>query len=350
MPNVSHHLPAEWAPQSAVQLAWPHAHTDWADILPEVQECYLDMAHAIAGRESLIVVTPHAAEVEKQLQSRLTAAQMLRVRIVEMPTNDTWVRDYGFLTLQDDKGDSRLLDFRFNGWGQKFAANLDNLVCRRMAQEALQLGMKGSYVGCQDFVLEGGSIESDGRGTLLTTTACLMAPNRNEPLTQAQIEDRLLRELGAQRILWLQHGHLAGDDTDSHIDTLTRLCPDDTLAYVQCSDPADEHYADLSAMEAQLRTFRTLQGLPYRLVPLPMAEAEFDAEGNRLPATYANFLIMNGAVLMPAYGHAELDAQAERQLQIAFPHHEIVPINCRVLIEQHGSLHCCTMQFPEGVF
>ncbi len=173
-----------------------------------------------------------------------------------------------------------------------------------------------------------------------------MAPNRNEPLTQAEIDAELKRRLHAERILWLDHGYLAGDDTDSHIDTLARLCPDNTIAYVQCTDTTDEHYTELHLMEEQLRTFRTTDGQPYHLVPLPMAAAEYDSDGQRLPATYANFLIMNGAVLMPTYGHAELDALAAEQLQKAFPRHETVPVNCRVLIEQHGSLHCCTMQYP----
>ncbi len=350
MPNDSFRLPAEWAPQSAVQLTWPHAHTDWADILPQVEACYLRMAGVIAAREPLLVVTPCPGHVESLLRDHLTTIQMEHVKFIPMPTNDTWARDHGFLTTQDGHGSIRLLDFRFNGWGQKFASNLDNMICRRMAAEAGRTGMKGEYVNCLDFVLEGGSIESDGCGTLLTTTQCLLAPNRNEPLTRTQIEDRLLREFGARRVLWLDHGYLAGDDTDSHVDTLARLCPDNTIAYVQCTDPADEHYAELQAMEAQLHSFRTLGGEPYRFVPLPMAMAEHDEDGNRLPATYANFLIINDAVLMPAYGHQELDQQAAQQLQTAFPRHDIVPIDCRVLIRQHGSLHCCTMQFPEGVF
>ncbi|MBO4550013.1 MAG: agmatine deiminase family protein, partial [Bacteroidaceae bacterium] len=199
-----------------------------------------------------------------------------------------------------------------------------------------------------DFVLEGGSIESDGKGTILTTSLCLLAPHRNQPLTKAQIEARLLETFHAKRILWLDHGYLAGDDTDSHIDTLARFCPDDTIAYVQCLDRSDEHFEELKQMEAQLQTFRTMEGKPYRLIPLPMAKAVYDEDGTRLPATYANFLIINGAVLMPTYNDPDTDLKAEEQLRKAFPKHKIVGIDCQILITQHGSLHCCTMQFPLG--
>ncbi|MDD7304451.1 MAG: agmatine deiminase family protein [Prevotellaceae bacterium] len=343
-------LPAEWAPQSAVQLTWPHANTDWAGMLAEAEACYIDMAREISLRETLIIVTPEPDHVAGVLEQQLPEACLNRIRLFECPTDDTWARDHGFITLYNKEGEAQLLDFRFNGWGQKFAAGNDNQICRRMADCSQALGMRGTYKCELDFTLEGGSIESDGCGTLLTTTECLMAPNRNEPLSQAQIEAELKRRLGAQRVLWLDHGYLAGDDTDSHVDTLARLCPEDTIAYVQCLNPEDEHFLELHLMEEQLKTFRTGDGRPYRLVPLPMAATEYDDEGQRLPATYANFLVVNGAVLMPTYGHAELDNEAKRQLQKAFPQHEIVGINCRVLIEQHGSLHCCTMQFPEGVF
>lgn len=349
-------LPAEWHPQSAVQLTWPHRHTDWAPILQQVTECYLHMAAEIAQRERLIIVTPEPESVHKLLAAHLTDEVMQRITLHQMPTNDTWARDHGFITLLGEEGPT-LLDFKFNGWGEKFEATLDNQICRHMAAQIEPERQchttpvaNGRYEGHLDFVLEGGSIESDGRGTILTTSQCLMAPHRNQPLTQSQIEERLKQWLHAERILWLDHGYLAGDDTDSHIDTLARLCPDDTIAYVQCTDAADEHHAELQLMEEQLRTFRTLEGKPYRLIPLPMAAPAHDPEdGHRLPATYANFLVMNDAVLMPTYGHPELDALAASQLQLAFPQHEIVGIDCQALIMQHGSLHCCTMQFPAGV-
>ena len=337
-------LPAEWHEQEAVQLTWPHRSTDWKPILKEVTHCYIDIARAISSHSKLIVVTPTILQVQDLLRQVLPAGNMRRVSFCEARTNDTWARDHGFITLLAPDG-RHLLDFKFNGWGEKFPSKFDNCICRKMmAQKVLE----GRYERHLDFVLEGGSIESDGKGTIMTTSRCLLAPHRNQPLTQEQIEAQLLKSLHAERILWLDYGYLAGDDTDSHIDTLARFCPDDTIAYMQCLDPNDEHYDELHLMEEQLKTFRTMEGKPYRLLPLPMATAAYDEDGMRLPATYANFLITNGAVLMPTYGNPDNDAKAEEQLQKAFPLHDIVGIDCRTLITQHGSLHCCTMQFPKG--
>ncbi|MDR0976472.1 MAG: agmatine deiminase family protein [Prevotellaceae bacterium] len=335
------HLPAEWAPQSGVQMAWPHEATDWHYMLDEVQRCYVDIAREIARRERLLIVTPHPETARRQLEG---AVNMENVRFLTAPTNDTWARDHAAITLLDTDG-IFLLDFAFNGWGLKFAADKDNLITRRaVADEALH----GRYVNCLDFVLEGGSIESDGTGTLLTTSQCLLSPNRNGSMNRADIEEYLLRTFHLQRVLWLDHGYLEGDDTDSHIDTLARFCSADTIAYVQCRDSNDPHYAALLEMEHQLKRFRTLRDEPYRLVPLPMPDAIIE-EGERLPATYANFLIVNGAVLCPTYGQPHHDEHALRQLQAAFPRHEVVGVDCRALIKQHGSLHCVTMQYPTGV-
>ncbi len=335
------YLPAEWQSQCAVQLTWPHGGTDWAPILPEITATYVRLAVEIARREPLLIVCRSEADVRSSLEGYLEGCHP--VTFIEIPTDDTWARDHGFITLLDAHGGGECLDFRFNGWGQKFASSLDNQICDRMRDR-----IAFRYRSRQNLVLEGGAIESDGHGTILTTSQCLLAPNRNQPLSRCRIERRLLNYLHARRILWLDHGYLAGDDTDSHVDTLARFCPGDTIAYVQCLDPADEHYEELGLMETQLRSFRTLDGRPYRLVPLPMAAAAFDADGGRLPATYANFLFVNGAVLLPVYGDECLDALAARQLAVACPDHEVVPVPCRTIIEQHGSLHCCTMQFPEG--
>ena len=342
MPNHLTYMPAEWHKQGAVQLTWPHAATDWQPILEAVSRCYIEMTKVLSTRVHIIIVTPEPAHVRLLLEEALSTRELARISFCKAPTNDTWARDHGFITLLAPDG-PHLLDFKFNGWGEKFLANLDNEICRRMSEQNI---LKGTYESHLDFVLEGGSIESDGMGTIMTTSKCLLAPHRNQPLTKEQIEERLLDSLHAKRVLWLDYGYLAGDDTDCHIDTLARFCPNDTIAYVQCTDKNDEHYADLTQMETQLKGFRTLQGDPYRLIPLPMAKAAFDEDGNRLPATYANFLITNGAVLMPTYGNPGTDTQAKQQIQEAFPNHEIIGIDCQPLIIQHGSLHCCTMQFP----
>jgi len=321
-------LPAEWEPQEGVQLTWPHRHTDWAPMLNEITATYYEMAREIAIRERLIIVAPEDA-----------ARDCLRI---VCDTNDTWARDHGFISLIDDQGHRKLLDYCFNGWGEKFPAALDNAINIRLYETG---ELEGSYTDNLDFVLEGGSIESDGQGTVFTTSNCLLAPHRNEPLTKSDIEKRLKHDLFAQRILWIDHGALTGDDTDGHIDTLVRICPNDTLLYVGCDDPQDEQYEELRLMEAQLATFRTLAGKPYHLVRLPMPRPIYDGE-ERLPATYANFLVINGAVLCPTYGQPDLDREALRLIGETFPDREVIGIDCRTIIRQHGSLHCCTMQFP----
>jgi agmatine/peptidylarginine deiminase len=322
-------LPAEWEPQEGVQLTWPHAGTDWAPILNDIIVVYHSMAREIARRERLIVVAPEDA-----------ARDCLKI---VCPTNDTWARDHGFISLVDDNGHRRLLDYKFNGWGEKFEASLDNAINRRL----YDLGeIAGEYSDNLDFVLEGGSIESDGRGTIFTTSQCLLAPHRNQPMTKAEIEERLKRDLCAERVLWIDYGNLIGDDTDGHIDTIVRVCPDDTLLYMGCDNPEDEQYEDLRKMEAQLQSFRTLEGKPYRLMKLPMPHPIYDGE-DRLPATYANFLIINDAVLCPTYNQPDIDSEALRIIAKAFPDREIIGIDCCPVIRQHGSLHCCTMQFPK---
>lgn len=334
-------LPAEWAPQSGIQLTWPHAGTDWAHMLTEVQACFAAIAREIAQRELLLIVTPEPEEVKKQISATVN---MQNVRFMECETNDTWARDHGAITMLDAEGAS-LLDFMFNGWGLKFASDKDNLITR----QAVKVGfLNGRYVNRLGFVLEGGSIESDGLGTLLTTSECLLSPNRNGQMSRDEIEDYLCSVFHLKQVLWLDHGYLAGDDTDSHVDTLARLCSPDTIAYVQCTDTQDEHYEALHQMEEQLKIFRTLNGNPYRLLALPMVD-KIEEEGERLPATYANFLIMNDAVLYPTYRQPENDQRAKEVLQEAFPEYEIVGIDCRALIKQHGSLHCVTMQYPASV-
>lgn len=386
-------FPAEWEPQRFIQLTWPHAGTDWAPKIDEVNQCFVNLALAILRFEPLLVVCADADEVRQLLNRRVEnlsqderkslmpsvdgkMAQMAisvaieemltdRIRFVELPSNDTWARDHGGITVFEDN-QRVIYDYAFNGWGQKFEASLDNQLTRKLVQtgalgpwnenhfieerspvraQLLNDEITIAYRDCLDFVLEGGSLESDGNGTLLTTSECLLSEFRNPAYTKEMIEHRLKEELGLNRILWLNHGYLEGDDTDSHIDTLARFCDRETIAYVRCDDPVDAHFEALRLMEEELKSFKTFSGKPYQLVPLPMADTAYDEEGNRLPATYANFLIVNGAVLMPTYGNPLKDELALNQLKLAFPDREIVGVDCRVLIEQHGSLHCVTMQY-----
>lgn len=311
-------LPAEWEPQDAVLLAWPHENTDWAPVLKEARKTFDHIARAVQRFQRVIRVAPDAFNI---------------------PTDDTWARDFGPITIEEN-GAPLLLDFTFNGWGNKFPAEQDN----RITQTLHQLGAFGhTPLRSIDLILEGGSIESDGEGTLLTTAECLLNPNRNPNLSKGQIETALRKELGIDTILWLNHGALLGDDTDAHIDTLARLAPDRTIVYTACNDPADEHYAELKKMERELEAFPD-----YRLLPLPWPSPKYDDEGHRLPATYANYLVINGAVLVPTYNDPADDA-ALGVVQKAFPDREMIGIDCSTLILQHGSLHCVTMQIPKGV-
>lgn len=336
-------LPAEWEPQSAVMLTWPHEETDWKPYLDDITKTYVEMARAITRHEDLLIATPHPIKVGALLGGALSAEQMARTFIAHCKTNDTWARDHGPITLRDEDGKLTMLDFRFNGWGEKFDAELDNKVTQNMHEEGL---LQGRLADNDDFVLEGGAIESDGKGTIFTTDFCLLAPNRNQPMEQEEIEEELLFRLKAKRIVWLHHGKLIGDDTDGHIDTTVRVAPDDTLLYNRCTEKDDEQYEDFMALEEELKALRTEDGKPYNLIALPQPHAIY-YDDERLPATYANFLIINGAVLVPTYGQEENDKQACQAIAKAFSDREIIPIDSTTIIRQHGSIHCCTMQIPK---
>ena len=335
-------FPAEWHRQEMVQLTWPHENTDWNYMLEEVEACFVELAKAISAREKLLIVAPDTETIYNKLKEN--KATMGNITMFKCETNDTWARDHGFITLLGDNV-PHYVDFCFNGWGRKFEASLDNAINGKLYDAGI---VKGEYEDCTSFVLEGGSIESDGKGTVLTTSQCLMAPHRNQPMNQDEIEACLKKMLHVERVLWLDHGNLIGDDTDGHVDTIARLTPNNTIVYMQCTDTTDEQYADLKAMEEQIAALRTANGEPYRMLALPSPAPIFDEDGERLPATYANFLIINGAVLFPTYAQPENDRLAAEVLAKAFPSYEIVGIDCRALIKQHGSLHCVTMQYPRS--
>ena len=336
-------LPAEWEKQGFVQLTWPHKDSLWYEV-EKVQACYTEIARTILRYEPLVIVGRDIAEIQADL-ARNGLTDQAGIRFFEAPINDTWARDHGAISVYGDQGEKCILDFVFNGWGLKFASDLDNQITRAMVR-AGAFAPDVRYQDMRPYVLEGGSIDTDGAGTLLTTSECLCSLNRNEYLTRQEIEEKLKQAFGLQRILWLDHGGIAGDDTDSHVDILARFCGPDTIAYTSCEDEADENYVPLKAMEDQLRTFRTLDGKPYRLIPLPLPDALY-LDDYRLPGSYANFLIINGAVLMPG-ACSPKDEVAAAQLRLAFPDRDVVVIDCRPLLSGHGGLHCITMQYPMG--
>lgn len=338
-------LPAEWEPQSGVLLTWPRPDGAWASMLGPVERVFAQIAREISRRERLLVVVADAAHRAHVRGLVATAGgDMERLDLHIAASDDTWARDHGPITIVTPAG-PLLLNFTFNGWGGKYPASRDNGINRELAMH----GRFGKTpMESYDLVLEGGSIDTDGAGTLLTTRHCLLHPGRNPHLSAADIEMRLRHAFGLESVLWLEHGALAGDDTDSHIDTLARFAAPGTILYQACSDNDDENYLELNYMEAELHVLHHGNNKPYRLVPLPSPHPIHDEQGRRLPASYANFLIINGAVLIPSYDDPA-DEVARQLIAECFPGRDTVTIDCVPLIHQFGSLHCVTMQLPEGV-
>ena len=335
-------LPAEWEPQVAVLIAWPHEGTDWGPRLLSAESSYIALASAIARFERVLICVPDAAVRERAAELlRAGGTDMSRAGFVEIPYDDTWLRDSGPLTLEREN-EFTLADFRFTGWGGKYEASRDDaLIDGLLERDVFVPGIGHARI---DWALEGGAIESDGRGTLLTTWRCLH--QRHPRMSREAMSKQLCDSLGARRVLWLERGYLQGDDTDAHIDTLARFAPDEAIVFQGCEDESDPHFAELAAMREELAALRTVAGRPYTLHALPWAGAIID-EGRRLAASYANYLIVNGAVLVPAYGDAA-DAEAARRIATAHPGREVVQVPCQPLIWQNGSLHCVTMQLPQG--
>ncbi|MFZ9609944.1 MAG: agmatine deiminase family protein [Methylococcales bacterium] len=333
-------FPAEWEKQSAVLIAWPHKTGDFSNNLESVEQSYSVIADTITQYQRLIIVCRDDIH-QQHIKGLITRHD--DIDFIHATVNDIWVRDTVFLSVEKDGGITHL-NFLFNGWGEKYQHQNDNDLNHKLLNAK---PFKGKAHKDIDFILEGGSVESDGIETILTTKQCLLNPNRNKGLTQQEIEQQLLVNLGAKRVLWLDQENLSGDDTDAHIDTLARFCSANTIAYTSCKDPDDLHYTSLKYMERQLQEFRNPVGEPYHLVALPLPKPIFDEEDQQLPANYANFLIINHAVLVPTYSDP-MDDIALKRLGECFPQHEIIAIPCRPLVHQYGSLHCMTMQFPAG--
>ncbi|KPN20750.1 agmatine deiminase [Xanthomonas sp. Mitacek01] len=337
-------FPAEWEPQSAILIAWPTEDTDWAARLGDVEDTYIALVAAITRFQPVVICVPDE-DIQSYAYVRIASnrVDMTRVRFVEAAYDDTWLRDSGPISLRRDGGGFLLNDFRFTGWGGKFDASRDDLLVGHLhGAGVFDASAERREI---DFALEGGAIETDGAGTLLTTWRCLH--ERHPGASREDLTAKLSDWLAQDRVLWLDHGYLEGDDTDAHIDTLARFAPDDAIVFQACDDTSDPHHAELQAMADEIAALRTRDGQPYRLFPLPWAQPILD-DGRRLAASYANYLILDGAVLMPAYGDVADDAAAAVLAQ-AYPGREIVQVPCRPLIWQNGSLHCITMQLPEGL-
>ncbi len=351
MMSRSMRWPAEWEPQDAVIVAWPHAETDWRDNLAEVEKTYVALVTAISKFERALIIVADA-NLEHRARTLLHAARanVLQIEFVLIPYDDTWLRDSGPITLirrraaASSEKKFRLLDFRFTGWGGKFEASRDDQIVQNLFRSNFFSNAEHKRI---EWALEGGGIESDGAGTILTTWQCLKL--RHPQLSRVEIEEVLSESLASERVLWLDSGFLEGDDTDAHIDTLARFVELDHIVYQGCDDTNDAHFFALDDMQTQIHALKQRNGKPYRLTALPWPKPIFAQNGRRLAASYANFLIVNDAVLMPTYGDEVADARALAIMQRVCPERKIAAISCRALIEQNGSLHCVTMQLPQGV-
>ena len=335
-------LPAEWEPQAGVVIAWPHGDTDWGPRLPRIERAYVGLAAAIARFEPVLVCVADSVIRERAL--RLlgdSGTDPARLRFVEVAYDDTWLRDSGPLSLVGASG-FRLLDFRFTGWGGKFEGSRDDRLVEALAARGVFRAAERRRI---DWALEGGAIEVDGNGTLLTTWRCLH--QRHPQMSREQMTAILLDAFSVERVLWLEHGYLEGDDTDAHIDTLARYAPGGAIVFQTCDDPADPHHAELARMRDEIAGLRDADGKPHRLHPLPWARPIVD-EKRRLASSYANYLVVNGGVVMPSYGDPA-DVEAARVIGAAHPGREVVMVDARELIWQNGSVHCLTMQLPAGL-
>ncbi len=335
-------MPAEWEPHTATWLAWPHNLDTWPGKFEPVPDIYAEMVRALQAHEQVNICV-NDAEAALQVRRYLSGASVApqNVKLYEFPTNDTWARDHGpiFLTRShEDRTELAVTDWIFNSWGQKYGPwDLDDVVPQKIAAHfALPLFEPG-------IVLEGGSIDVNGQGALLTTEACLLNPNRNPALSRAEIEEYLRVYLGVQKILWLGDG-IVGDDTDGHIDDLARFVDPTTVVCVVEEDPTDVNYTLLQENLRRLQLMTDQDGRPLRVVPLPMP-SPVEYNGNRLPASYANFYIANGSILVPTY-QCPNDQRALTILQELFPTRPVVGIDCTHLVWGLGAIHCVTQQQP----
>jgi agmatine deiminase len=336
-------MPAEWAPHRGTWLSWPHRESSWPGAFEPVPGIFVEVVrHLVPGEEVHINVTgPEMADTVRGLLTR-AGVPMDRVFLHDHPTNDAWCRDHGPIFVQRDTASGRreeaIIDWGFNAWGGKYPPfDADDVVPSGIGAE---FGLRVFHPG---LVMEGGSLDVNGRGTLLTTESCLLNPNRNPGVSRGEIEQALADHLGVTRILWLGDG-IEGDDTDGHVDDLTRFVDEHTVVTVVEEDPRDANYRPLRDNLRRLHSMTDQDGRPLRIVPLPMPPAMYQGE-QRLPTSYANFYIANDSVLLPAY-HPTTDEIARRTLQECFGDRRVIPIESRHLVWGLGSFHCITQQWP----
>ncbi len=332
--------PAEWEPMEAVWISWPHREDLWQGGLQELMGIYAGLAAAIA--QEVEVRINAAAPLHDMIRRHLVARGVQRFRLYDHPTNDVWCRDHGPIFVQREDGSMQIADWTFNAWGGKFAPwDLDNGIPQLIAG-ALQMPRLSSRL-----ILEGGAIEGNGQGLLLTTEAVLLNPNRNPGLSKAEIEAELHRLLGTRSVFWLGQG-IEGDDTDGHIDDMVRFVNAEAVVSITEEDVHSPHYRILAENNERLQDLRTVDGSRVEVVPLPMPKplVAQDWRLEQLPASYANFLICNGAVIVPIFMQEKEDDRALGILRECFPGRRVVGIDARRLVLEGGAIHCITQQQP----
>jgi agmatine/peptidylarginine deiminase len=319
-------IPAEWEEQESILVVFPTTHKDWQHSIKEIQKSYVNFINAIRKYQKCIIICDEPKILDKYFND------FKNIQIVNISTNDTWIRDFGAIDFfEDDKIKS--YNFIFNAWGDKFTSNLDNEFNKKFSTtELVDI----------DFILEGGSIDSNGNGVMLTTSRCIFNKNRNAHLSKEEIINKIKSLFGLNGLIILNHGALVGDDTDSHIDTLARFIDKDTIAYVKCYDKNDKHYEELNLMEDELKKTR------YNLVAIPLPKAHYFND-HRIPATYLNFVFINNALILPTYNDEINDKIAYDILSKYFQNKKIICVDASIFIREHGSLHCASMNKYKNV-
>jgi len=341
---MTYRLRPEWAPQRGVFLVWPHPYSDWRDKLTRIHHVYAQWIALISPTEEVYLLChDHATETACREFLKNYSVHFQHLHTIIVPSNDTWIRDFGPLSL-DNAGQSAedefiWANFRFNAWGGKYDYQLDHLASHVLSKQPFANPMVEF-----DWILEGGAIDVNDDGVLITTANCMLNPNRN-PFTRQQVEQRLINDLGVKSVLILESGMLLGDDTDSHVDNLVRFANNDTVLYCRCDNKNDEHFESLYTMRQQLENWNQSLDKPFTLVPIALPEPVYSANGNRLAASYLNFLILNHVVVVPSYHSNDNEKAVMQQFEALFPHRAIVSFACKDLVVQGGGPHCASMQF-----
>ena len=337
----------EWHPQGATVLVWPHRYSDWSSTLDVISATYIELAKVIAEHQHVIIIY-YDHEHRDMINTVCAKAEcnMDRIRLLQIETNDTWVRDYGPQLLLGNQ-EYQYVDLEFNAWGEQYPYRLDNLFAESLFYHLADQSNCTYYRA--PIVIEGGNLDFDSNASLLINLACVMRNNPTLKISKDELIEVIKQELSVKRVLGIELDPLLGDDTGGHIDTLARFINDDTIVYAHSQNKNDPNYATLKQLHEQLTQFKTGKGKAYRLVPInnPVYDSDISEE-DYPPASYINFLFINDAVIVPLYDNNK-DADALKKFSDLCPDRKVIGVNANALLDQFGSLHCATLHIPEKV-